>query len=572
MNIGIDFGSTYSTISNYVKERDAVEALKFSQSNPYLPTEVSLKGKIYSFGAAAKDDNGTRGVRSFKSFKMLLAEGNDQIKKERGYDDVNTPEEITRKFLEFSIKEALSIRAESRIDNLVIGAPEIWSQKINTIDVRAKLRDICKSVQDVDPDHVEVVSEPAAASAYFAYNFYKKYKKYYEGTILLIDYGGGTLDITLTQVSTRKVNKNVSMEIKVLEHTGAGENEQGHIGKAGIVFMETVVSRAIRDAGIILSDQDLVSDAKYYRAVNVFERQLQSHTKQIQDIFLQYKDEAFDIDENDDLFNYIEYKGEDVPIRYSLIRKVYKEIIYDVLDKQLDIMISFMKENKIPFMKRDQDMFKIALVGGFGNFYLVNKQVEEKFKWSAFSDKRREGIINDRQDREQAISLGAALLAERIVTIQHTAPYSVGLYLPTCDNHVDNSYNGKYAINAGENIQIDKIYYQEISDELSSEASDREPTLEKILFARVKYIIISSPSKPGYCIRATLTSEMVNTINSMSSQNLQPVNVGFSMDASEVLSIHIKPVGMEPRKIELAKLTDLIISDKLYEMVYLSKA
>ena len=201
-------------------------------------------------------------------------------------------------------------------------------------------------------------------------------------------------------------------------------------------------------------------------------------------------------------------------------------------------------------MDIDQDTFKIALVGGFGNFYLVNRQVEEKFEWSALSDKRRTGIINTREDRERAISFGAALLADRIVKIQHTAPYSVGLYLPTCDNRLNNSYSGKYAINAGDDIQSGKM----------------------ILYAGAKYIIISSPSKPGYCIRATLTSEMVNIINSMSSQKLQLVNVGFSMDASEVLSIHIKPIGKAPRKIELAKLTDLIISDKLYEMVYLPKA
>ena len=570
MNIGIDFGSTYSIISNYVKENDMVEALTLSESSPYLPTEVSLKGTHYSYGQAAKIQNGKIGARPFKTFKMLLAEGNDQIKKERGYDEENTPESITLKFLEYSVKKALSIRSESKIENLVIGAPEIWNQKINTIDVRAKLRDICKAMPFVK--HVEVVSEPAAASAFFAYNFYQKYRKYYEGTILLIDYGGGTLDVTLTEVHTRKDAEYVGMEIKVLERTGVGENEQGHIGKAGIVFMETVVSRAIRDAGIILSDEELVSDPKFYRVVNEFEEQLQHRTEDIEYIFNQYEDETSAIEEEDDLFTDIEYKGKDVFIRYSLIRKVYKEIIYDVLDEQLEKMISFMKKRNIPFMDIDQDTFKIALVGGFGNFYLVNRQVEEKFEWSALSDKRRTGIINTREDRERAISFGAALLADRIVKIQHTAPYSVGLYLPTWDNRLNNSYSGKYAINAGDDIQSGKIYYQEISDETWNETSGKEPALEMILYAGAKYIIISSPSKPGYCIRATLTSEMVNIINSMSSQKLQLVNVGFSMDASEVLSIHIKPIGKAPRKIELAKLTDLIISDKLYEMVYLPKA
>ena len=558
MNIGIDFGSTYSIISNYVKEKEMVEALTLSESSPYLPTEVSLKGAKYSFGTAAKSQNGKIGVRPFKSFKMLLAEGNDRIKKERGYDEENSPEKITQIFLEYSIKKALDIRGEKQIENLVIGAPEIWSRKINTIDVRAKLRDICKEMPFVS--HVEVVSEPAAASAYFAYNFYQSYKKYYEGTILLIDYGGGTLDVTLTEVRTRKDKGDVGMEIKVLERTGVGENEDGHIGKAGIVFMESVVSRAIRDAGLDLSDEDLYGDPKFYRAVNEFEQALQSRTEDIQDVFDQYEDETSVIDEADDLFTDIEFKGEEVYIRYSLIRKVYNDIIYGVLDEQLEKMISFMKKRNLPFMDREQDTFKIALVGGFGNFYLVNKQVEEKFKWTAY-DQRRKGIINAREDRERAISFGAALLADRIVTIQHTAPYSVGLYLPTYENSTKRSYSGKYAIGIGENIQNNEIHYQM--------SPGPRPAREKILFAGIEYIIISRPLQPDKCIKATLTREMVNIIKSMSSQELQVAYVGFSMDASEVLSIHIEPDGMKPRKIELAKLTDLIISDKLIEMDYM---
>ena len=81
----------------------------------------------------------------------------------------------------------------------------------------------------------------AAASAFFAYNFRQMTKKNFEGNILLVDYGGGTLDITLTNVAA---DDGDSVEIKVLERTGAGENEEGKVGKAGIVYMETVMGRS----------------------------------------------------------------------------------------------------------------------------------------------------------------------------------------------------------------------------------------------------------------------------------------------------------------------------------------
>ena len=54
--------------------------------------------------------------------------------------------------------------------------------------------------------------------------------------------------------------------------------------------------------------------------------------------------------------------------------------------------------------------FKIALVGGFGNFYLVKRQIADKFKLGN-NDRRQENILLDRAGCERAISLGAALLA-----------------------------------------------------------------------------------------------------------------------------------------------------------------
>ena len=66
----------------------------------------------------------------------------------------------------------------------------------------------------------------------------KKKKKNFDGRVLLIDYGGGTLDITLTRV----VSKGDSMEVKVEKRDGAGENIDKEIGNAP-VLLQTVEQR-----------------------------------------------------------------------------------------------------------------------------------------------------------------------------------------------------------------------------------------------------------------------------------------------------------------------------------------
>ena len=84
-----------------------------------------------------------------------------------------------------------------------------------------------------------------------------------------------------------------------------------------------------------------------------------------------------------------------------------------------------MEEAGIRYDDRDQEIFKIALTGGFGGFKLVEEQVRETFHFSSM-DKRQKDIINVATDREKAVSMGAALVASRIIRIRNTAPYSIG--------------------------------------------------------------------------------------------------------------------------------------------------
>ncbi len=550
MNLGIDFGSTYTVISTYRKDLNKVEAIVAGEASPYIPSEVALKGNNYEVGKAAKDRTGEKGWSCFKGFKMLLSVEEQEYRKTRGYDDVNTPENITSIFLDRIMSQTLADHNEKKVDHLVICAPEIWRKDINTIDARTKLRDICSKYSFVNVNNTRIVSEPAAASAYFAYNYYLNRGKPFEGNILLIDYGGGTLDITLTNVRSSPKSSRVLMEILPLERTGAGENRDGRIGSAGIVYMEAVVAAAIREAGLNYTDQDLFKDSKFLKIVNDFEGQLQASTQDIRAVFNNFANRMNMLKGEENVVKWIEYKGEDIPITYPLMMKVYNEVIYPVLDATLDEMLQLMKSRGIRYENPGEDNFMFALVGGFGNFCLVDRQISLKLGWSGL-EKAKACFKLVKGDREKAVSLGAALLAEGIIDIHNTAPYSIGIYATQSGKEQFN-----YAFHKGQDIEHGKAYYPVKAD----------GGIIPYLISSMDRFILRFDGERKRDIVANLKPDFRRRMNrELGGGELKLGSVGFSLDSSECLTLHFREYNIltkqlegEEKAIELTRLQDLI--------------
>ncbi|MEE0060413.1 MAG: Hsp70 family protein, partial [Acutalibacteraceae bacterium] len=111
INLGIDFGSTYTLVSVYKHNTKAVEALALDQGTPCIPSVVSYDeySQRYEFGKGAKSQTGRKGVKIFKAFKMLLTdkEGSKRLE-ERGFDSENTPEKISAIYLEELLRKVLT--------------------------------------------------------------------------------------------------------------------------------------------------------------------------------------------------------------------------------------------------------------------------------------------------------------------------------------------------------------------------------------------------------------------------------------------------------------------------------
>lgn len=563
LDIGIDFGSTYTTVSVYRQETGSPEARALTEGgNQFIPSVIAVgKNNKVTIGKAAKQK---RTSKVFRAFKMMLAEDDQEKLSARGFDSEYTPYRVTQMFLQELLEQILRREGETTINNLVICAPEIWNSEITAVDGRARLRDICKEMPFVlkgadGSAKVQVVSEPAAASAYFVSNFLQETGENFSGHLLLIDYGGGTLDITLTDIEPRpdKSGK-VGMEIKVLFRTGAGENEEmGKVGKAGIVYMETLMRTAIQEA---FPCQEIPFDEDFCKAVDDLEELIQGYTAEIGDIFNDYGTDPEDLTEDamddDYLLGKVYYRGQGVIISYRTMAAVYDQVIRGVLNEEMDKVNRYMVQENIKYMDRNNENFKIVIVGGFGNFYLVQSQVEKKYQFSS-TDMRRKNMINGRENCEKAISLGAALLSGGAVRIRNTAPFSIGIAAQS-----GSEYCTAYALRYNQDIEFNKEYIQ--SDNRG------DPVTILSTSGSLNRFIINMQNDERAAFVVGSKYEYQQKLKQAVEEPNSPVAIGFSIDSSGVLTLHVHSydiirgrVSEKSNKIELSSFRNLFDTQRI---------
>lgn len=555
MNIGIDFGSTYTIVSKFRKNTNQLESLSLSEASPYIPSVVSYYKEQYLFANAAKGVAGKKQSQTFKAFKMLLSEKDVKKMEQRGFSSENTPLKITRIFLKYLLEQTLQDQNEMEIEELVIGVPEIWFESLEQMSGRSILKQICDDFSFVK--NVQIVSEPTAASAFFAYNYECNTGKPFDGNILLIDYGGGTLDITLSQVMRKQSGNGV--EIKILDRQGVGENTEGEIGNAGIIYMETVIREALIENKILKLGEEVNRDGKFYKVVDELERDLQDRTIEIKKVFVTYGEDMSVLRKKE--FTDLEYRGEDITITYATLLQVYNRVIYPVLKQKVEKIISSMEKMGIGYMDDENDKFKVAVVGGFGNFYLVQKQIADIFDLKK-EDRRQKDIIVKREECEKSIAYGTALLAEKKIGIRNTAPYSIAIYT---EDELGVQYY--YAFYYGQDIEFDAVYFP-ISK------VDGKPYIIMLGENRIDSFLINLTHDERKAVRLTLRKGMQLKLQNLLTNQCLMAAIGFSLNASHILSIHIREydifegkINDEDNKIELASIGDIFEYDDLQKIM-----
>lgn len=547
-NIGLDFGTTYSIISRLEnKKYGATGNLEDYRLEAWLPSEgsgtgfedsivVRKKDGKYVSGSVARNETGRMGSKTFKGFKMMIAERDSTNLQQRGYDEIDTPIEITKTYLSQLLEKYTNRnRGTSEIiDKIVVGVPEIWFSDVKTADCRTELEKIINSFECIK--NVELISEPAAACACFVENYRKNTGEKYNGKILVIDYGGGTLDIALCDV----VDKGNSSDVSVVKRCGAGLNEDGYIGKAGLAFIEEVVKIALRATG--KTDEEIVTDSYFYAYLNDVENALMTKGQEIVEML----DVKGNLTKIEDVFCSIQVDRNNEPeVTYGMLAQAYDNVIKPILDEKMNEVIKYMDESGINYSTSENN-FKIAMVGGFCNFFLTQRDIEKKFHKGA-ADKRFKDIILER-DRERAISFGATLVANDLVSFKPLSPYHLGVGKGS-EKELKDSW---FVVHKGQEITYDKPMF--VEDEDGEAIIFRGNRIPMLVFSTEDFLhdqsIDCGEPIEEYKVKMSLDPDKC-------------YKIGFSFDKSMIITLHTQQVERSGEPIGEVNRVRL---DKLYEI------
>ena len=388
INIGIDFGTTNSILSYHNQERQALECFRAkANSNPYIPTAIFYDSRGTVIGEAAKEKLGN--PEAYSQFKLLIESMFDepmagQEKKVR---------EAARDYLQELLKQFQG--AGNEIGKIVLTIPDAWYQKKNNGQAGKNLKTIFEEISMPD---VEFQSEPVAAAAYYCWLYqYQQLKenpsqKAYDGNLLIIDYGGGTLDVTLCNVLPEK-------GIHVVESYGFGE-EQGPEGCAGSAFDDEVVKILSKEAGISLPK------AKFMVVKNELERKLIAHAEKCSSMLEEYYEYPEGV-EDEEVFSLDLLDNQSVCCKHLV--EAFNRVNRPVLEKAIDRI----QEKKMLF----EENLQVVMVGGFSNFFCVEATVRKLLGGRVgAADVHFSGLLNQ-ENKALAVAKGAALIANHAIRV-----------------------------------------------------------------------------------------------------------------------------------------------------------
>lgn len=525
---GLDFGHSRTSMSEC--HNGQLSSFLIDGKNQYSYSEVAYRPyqATYYFGQDARDHIMDDGISYYKNFKMLLCEHDQNLLRENQYEDVK-PKEICQQYLSNYLKKYLTQKKLKQLDKLYVGVPEICYEMGSQIDYRQELKEVLESIVvkgNKAVKEVQVISEPVAAGAYYVVEHDKLYKQHFAGHVLVIDYGAGTLDLTLLKVLNNDHNE--LSDIIVQKRIGLGENTNHQIGKAANAFYEDILK-------IALSKISYTKDQHYYYAYQLLENQVIQHKMDIEDIY----DDALSgyltktafqkLIDIDDVFMKLSYHNQEVVVTYGMLAQAYFEIIYQDFDHLLDEMIHYMENKHIPYLASVKEAIKIVVTGGFSNFYLVQLQIQNKF--GRISHDMR--FVNV-PDASNAVANGLGYLAGGMICFKKTAPFSIGI--GTKDRFL------KWAFQEGDPYEVDVPLYIKNRDKH-----------DKLVDAKfqgysIPYLYFGDEKLGFHQKRCQApTHEIIEKLNLVYDRN-KVTSIGFSLDKNEFIYLYKKTYRIEKTK------------------------
>ncbi len=523
-HIGFDFGTTNSVISFHDTETGFLNCFRLAAGETdYIPTVISYeerRGTSYvQFGHAAKlQGDGKPNVCG--RFKLRLGSRFDELIPGKEKTAHEAARDYIRELLDTFQKNGNSI------ESMVMTIPEAWYREQTNYTARENIRTI---LTEIGLEQFSFQSEPVAAAAYFCWQWQKKENKPYNGSLLVVDYGGGTLDITLCQVEKGK-------KIRTVQSYGSGEEgtgiEQGHAGSA---FLSHVIRNICEENHLSPNERTLALSR------NELETFLISQKKNISVMMEDYEISPEDM-ENEALFELS--RLEDCPVMCRHLQQAFETVNAPVLKNALDRIYAA--------GDYQPEQTKIIFVGGFSNFCCVENQVRKFFNSRPDAVDPRFPELLSEENRALAIAKGAALLADGSISVDPVFPYEVGIIAA--------------GINPEQPEEYEDIYFPLI------EKNARRDNYEQPQFIERKFQIFSGTDLFIRMYRKIGDDILVFRLSNADDLNqifpviheAQQISIGLSLDNDMIPMLHTKDQTGKSRSVSLNKILErleLIITE-----------
>lgn len=211
--LGIDLGTTHSVISYWNRSKQIPEPIDMSNGFGKIPMP-----SVVQFRKEDLDEEWIIGEEALNSLVIYPTTTIQSIKTLMGSDTkINIgkqsylPEEISAMILKTLMEQVKSINPKSECVGVVVSVPYDFDDAAKKATIRA-----CH-LAGLNEELIGLIEEPKAAA--LAYNYAHPFKE--NEVLLVFDFGGGTLDITVFQVQ-RVTEK--TQTLKVLSEGGEAKH------------------------------------------------------------------------------------------------------------------------------------------------------------------------------------------------------------------------------------------------------------------------------------------------------------------------------------------------------------
>ena len=388
ISIGIDFGTTNSVLAYEEGGEPQIFFANAQTSRPQLSSAVLFDDTTgESFIGREARLLWRHGRRLVEGFKMLLGRKREE-------------ERAAEAFLEHLIDSFMAEHAvrPEELAGAVVTVPDQWLRSEGQVAYRALKR----ILEKIDLPLRGILSEPVAAACFAAHRMSRAGSPF-DGTALVYDHGGGTLDLSLVQIAGR--------EIRTLDGDGIGPSPDD-VGVGGMQYDRAVLERLRRQTPG-LADLDEAGERAW---LHDFEERKIELSDRISSQLRAFISSGWAAEGDAPLFEVM-----DCEVRASDLLTVFEEGFAPRIRSALDAF----RVRHAPALRTG---CKIITVGGFSNFCLVRALVEEVFDYEGPQDARFD-VGFGRAETSLAIAKGACLNAAGRVQVHETSPIDLAILL-----------------------------------------------------------------------------------------------------------------------------------------------